>query len=761
MLEPSLTKYLQEHPDTFSRVIERLLSEKDAGHVVASFAVLPKRKRDYDEVGDPFVKKKIRTVGEVFSVADMRSEIEDHIIARISSDPERFIDLFLLALVSRNIRTEVQAKLQRLEIEIDVVPQYCRAAFLYYEDKETHELFYDKIDRYAPATAAAWQLLSDSDELTKKFGILYTMMKREKPAYFDLALLNNAEDPLASLICLHFSAGVDSPFSRGDIKWLLERAFDWDLALFLQPQKAKEGLEWIKSLITDKKNLTLPLGDDNRPIQWQLSNPARHLLYCAHYLRLIGGTSSDLMTMLDQTGPQDRAFRENGEEVWRACFQLDDDALWDLMARLKSERDHHPTANIAYYFFKFTFEKKRLQTTEMMHFIATTLDEREDVLRFPFIVNVLRRLLLEMDCPLQAFDDLHRILNELDWFDDVVGWHMSSTYHPGLVFAEMVHRGRLDLLKVVIPIVLVDQGIIARALMEALVSREFVEKRSRDGIFQLEVFDEIEPLWISLGWADDIMTILNNDTENSHEQYAAFVGDPLAHRLAERVRNNADGQRRLSFANSAFGVLTAANSREVQRRLFDDMTMESMKTALWIALATPIPATYALDIIQRVRHTLRQQEREFVEEFFLDDFYPFQEMRFMTSLGMFKRLKLYFVYDVLDSLMHTIRFPSWEIVQSPLVLIARLAKAINKQDLVQDEEWIIDRTLLLRNWPHTYWWDFPFFAANCAMRNRRIAYISENVGAADLEWEGQPPQAWIAVQNLWIDTKPERMDVDD
>jgi hypothetical protein len=397
----------------------------------------------------------------------------------------------------------------------------------------------------------------------------------------------------------------------------------------------------------------------------------------------------------------------------------------------------------------------------MMHFIATTLDEREDVLRFPFIVNVLRRLLLEMDCPLQAFDDLHRILNELDWFDDVVGWHMSSTYHPGLVFAEMVHRGRLDLLKVVIPIVLVDQGIIARALMEALVSREFVEKRSRDGIFQLEVFDEIEPLWISLGWADDIMTILNNDTENSHEQYAAFVGDPLAHRLAERVRNNADGQRRLSFANSAFGVLTAANSREVQRRLFDDMTMESMKTALWIALATPIPATYALDIIQRVRHTLRQQEREFVEEFFLDDFYPFQEMRFMTSLGMFKRLKLYFVYDVLDSLMHTIRFPSWEIVQSPLVLIARLAKAINKQDLVQDEEWIIDRTLLLRNWPHTYWWDFPFFAANCAMRNRRIAYISENVGAADLEWEGQPPQAWIAVQNLWIDTKPERMDVDD
>ena len=462
MLERDLTKYLREHPAAFSRVLEQLLSTNDTA---ALFAARPKRERDYDEMGNPFVKKKkARTVpaeetpeGELFSVADMRSEIEDRIIARIASDPERFLDIFMLALVSKNINREIQTKLRRLETEIDVVPQYCRAAFLYYEDKETHELFYDKVDRYAPATAAAWQLLSDSEELTEKFDALYTMMKRDKPAYFDLALLNNAEDPLAALICLHFSAGFDSPFSRGDIKWLLERTVDWDLALFLQPRKANEGLEWIKNLIVDGKSLATPLGDDARPIRWQVANTVRYFRYCARYLLMVRGTLTDFMAMLKLPDLAPFRHKPENEEAWRVCFQLDEELLWDLMTWLDGHRKfvhESDIESILYFCFKFSFEKMQLRPTEtirMMRVIKAAIKEHERVMNNPSALSVLRYVFLDMGCPLHAFEDMHQLLNETGWFTDIIGWDTEFNEWPrNLFYSEIVSRGRFDLLRVLV-----------------------------------------------------------------------------------------------------------------------------------------------------------------------------------------------------------------------------------------------------------------------------------------------------------------------
>lgn len=197
--------------------------------------------------------------------------------------------------------------------------------------------------------------------------------------------------------------------------------------------------------------------------------------------------------------------------------------------------------------------------------------------------------------------------------------------------------------------------------------------------------------------------------------------------------------------------------------------MESMKTALWMALASPIPVTYALDITSKVQDYLLDQEEEVLEEFFLDNLYHFQKIRFMTSFGKFIRLKLDYVYDVLHELYESHSPLKWTFVQSPLILVDRLALAVREQDLIHDEAWIIDRTLLLKAiLPGDVWREFPVFAANCAMRNRRIAYVAtvvDNLGAG-LEHEedyfpGEPPQAWIAVRNLWRDTKPEAMDVDD
>lgn len=780
MIEPEVTKYLRERPDSFSSILERLLLD-DGKDSAEAFGVLPKRSREYDGAGNPVTKKARRQEPpsgvHLFDVSDMRSEIENRIIASMKSAPERFLDLFMLALVSKGIRKEIQEKLARLEMEIDVVPQYCRAAFLYYKDTETFELFYEKIDRYAPATAAAWQLIFDSEELTEKFGALYDM----KPAHFELALLNDAKDPLASLCCLHFLAGLNSPFTRADIKWFLERTWDLDLALFLQPRKEKQGLDWLKHVIIDKGGNTIPLGDDNNPVRWRLLNPVRYFTYCARYLALANGTETDLFELVRLPG---RQFPHDGpayppnrefEEMARAMFRLSPDLQWRLLSHLDVTSDPWlVSADVIYYFLKYSMEgveigdMKELEraVNKKIHLVVPYLRSWE------FYINIWSHVLLDLGWPLEAFDKMSNLLNE-----DTEGWHMDlrvaqyASRSKKDFFVDMVTEGRIDLLRRVVPLLLnrhpsLDDRARLLPCMRALLSRTFVEKWSRDGVLQLEIFKLLEPVWQWAGGPETVENILSNTGGGSdqYDRYKAFVGDPLAQYIFPMAANNPREQGLISIANLAFMVLTAPHEASVRERLqITDATtaspafLDTLRTALWIALATPIPTRYASDIL-RVVHSFLETYPDTAEDLLVDTEYPFDQFAVMTSFGRFARLKLPHVIEPLMTLSRTwASIPRIDRVASPLVYHAQLVDAVMREAETFGEVAGFNKGELLLKWtlrdrePKI---DTLFFIVNEIMRCRRIMKTlpaCDNVAVRTL----------ASSEKLWEDTKPDAMDETD
>lgn len=236
----ALARHLREHPDVLSSVIEQLVADEDAKW---SWAVRPKTNeagQEEEEDGEPFLLEKLpNEVGKAALVSTL--------VIKAKRDPDAFLTLIQLALVSRDLRAEVQAKIVFLETRLDVVKLYARAMFDYFaRDDETCNLFLARLRIYAPATYRAWLFLSRHPGVRDKVRQLVVRVRRyhgKTSVFNDFATWTcDGDDPIATIVAFHYVAESSSPFSQEDIQELLPLVCNPELALVLQPLSPVEAI---------------------------------------------------------------------------------------------------------------------------------------------------------------------------------------------------------------------------------------------------------------------------------------------------------------------------------------------------------------------------------------------------------------------------------------------------------------------------------------------------------------------------------------
>lgn len=268
MLDTKLVAYLLAHPDTFSDVLARMFSAMSTTTRATTFTgrrskmptpKAPGRRKLPDPPQDltrPAVQPPKESDEDLweFLVQDAKNEIIQRVVETAIANDRVFVDLTILALVSKNLRADIKRHLRDLETRFDPMPAYCRALFEYANDRATFHHFFTKVARYAPAVAAAWRLLLKTKKSTMaaEFGaILAHLLSEAPPRRFQAAIENDGFDPIATALCMHEMVRANGAPGFSDVNWrkLHALVLDKTWALFMCPLQDEGQWSHIPALV--------------------------------------------------------------------------------------------------------------------------------------------------------------------------------------------------------------------------------------------------------------------------------------------------------------------------------------------------------------------------------------------------------------------------------------------------------------------------------------------------------------------------------
>jgi hypothetical protein len=241
-MTPELARYLREHPDVFSDILERILTRDPTPTATfGSGRGKTKFEGDNDDKKDT-KEKKARTEPDLkdrlndMLVKDTRDNIIDILVAKAESDDAFLMTLIHLALVNKNLRDEVKARIGVLETRLDIVAILGRAVYTYFNDEETRDLYLERLGMYAPATRAAWRVLLEHEGIAPS--ALKLIRRAVKNGPIAECLLNGGRDPIATFLALYYTQSplkiildVDTGAELGAL------VIDRDLATAFQPSR--------------------------------------------------------------------------------------------------------------------------------------------------------------------------------------------------------------------------------------------------------------------------------------------------------------------------------------------------------------------------------------------------------------------------------------------------------------------------------------------------------------------------------------------
>jgi hypothetical protein len=238
-MSTTVAQYLCEHPDVFSDVLTVLLEEgppvetRDHSPVVSSrpFFGMPKGKNDNMKRGEDEPDLFLTLL-----VDDTREKIIDVLINQATHDPSAYLALFHLALVTKDLRAQVQYRLDLLMPQIDIVSIYSKMAMVARNVKEMRDTALERLAIYAPAIYRAWLLIDEHPRIRDKTSELFRFFAQLQLGGGVKAWVYNAgRDPIATLISIHWLAGEASRLTPDDVNWLLTMTSDTDLAIAFRP----------------------------------------------------------------------------------------------------------------------------------------------------------------------------------------------------------------------------------------------------------------------------------------------------------------------------------------------------------------------------------------------------------------------------------------------------------------------------------------------------------------------------------------------
>lgn len=268
MLDPEVTAFLRKNPEVFSKLLHRLLGDSNSSVAAATFTGkqkinIPKRRNKIpksrapattrNEPDDPpaleqpplRLPETEQNAWDDLVVDDVKHKIFSALFDESLRDERVFLDLLLLALVSKDLHKSLKPLIKKLEARIDAVPLYCRALFEYMHDPPTFRLFLSRIEEPAPAVHAAWKVLLHRNPLLKAElgGIVSALTTPERMRDFRAALANDGCDPIATVICMHHLAQPGDGFSAENLATLTDLALDKTWAMFMMPVGALMTME--------------------------------------------------------------------------------------------------------------------------------------------------------------------------------------------------------------------------------------------------------------------------------------------------------------------------------------------------------------------------------------------------------------------------------------------------------------------------------------------------------------------------------------
>jgi hypothetical protein len=518
MTSLELAQYLHAHPDVFSDVLERLLAEPalpSGGSATFKAFGMHKTKRGDDDDSDdddgPNKAPRAELIDVIHDVLveDNRTEIINIMFDQATRKPAMFQALIHLALVNKNLRKEVLAKIVLLETRIDVVDVYCRGALQFAgRDRSLLALYLERLKVYAPAVYRVWLLLLDHPRLAGK---TQRMLKvANESGLLDDKILSNGRDPLASLVCLFVdSNSSDSFISREDVEWLLTMVSDMSLALIFQfgieasivrrpiydfmrfleicERRATLGSSGFGKILTDYFIILTPV--HQRHIEWQ----GDYHLYMHRILQINDATTKPSM------------------KPWkRICETRPFEAQAIFVELLKTVTVGHwqgGLENFLYYLFKtklrraIPFETAATgQIHDIMPFTHVLLEMQQILARgfsSEFAMRVCVRTALQ--CVVHpAFDP--KVTRQL--LDMAPGFLASGQLSVLYQLEQAILHGNENLVKFwfndIWPTV---QGMLATecdwtTMMKPLLNARLIQRHDSDGTLQARLFDALAPWFV-------------------------------------------------------------------------------------------------------------------------------------------------------------------------------------------------------------------------------------------------------------------------